>query len=397
VQLLTLFDPSTAHCICLLFDEARSLIDRVAARVSLVDDGELRAWAQFWIGFVAVHIDKEDTATPWAAEALAFAERHGLYRLAFNACSLQAASDQFDCNIVRAVYYQRRMAECAAKAGARHLHMVALFNLYCSEAERGNQAALEALDRELKDFDVESHWQGSLPVLRGKALGLAWMGDFRRALETFSGTADRWQWPIDRAQTWFEIAIYAAACGKRDEAAAAVAAGGRQLSRALELRLPNGLTIKSKAFAAVALLLMGKNGLANRRLSSLEATGPCNHALTLLIKAVRSIYCSVEGNRDGTSVEAALEALRDSDYRGYALLLGRLPFPVASQAALGTLTSAETKILRALARGRSSRDIAMATGRSATTINTHVKAVLRKLGCHRRIEAVLLSQQRGLI
>jgi DNA-binding CsgD family transcriptional regulator len=75
-----------------------------------------------------------------------------------------------------------------------------------------------------------------------------------------------------------------------------------------------------------------------------------------------------------------------------------LPAGIAgSAAAFGTLTRAELQMLRLVARGGTMKAIAVELNRSPDTVETHVRAVLRKLGCKRRSEAIALARDHGII
>ena len=65
-------------------------------------------------------------------------------------------------------------------------------------------------------------------------------------------------------------------------------------------------------------------------------------------------------------------------------------------ALLGTLTAREREILVALAEGASTTEIAAQLGISRTTVQTHVKNVLGKLGVHSKVEAVGTAWRAGL-
>jgi NarL family two-component system response regulator LiaR len=63
---------------------------------------------------------------------------------------------------------------------------------------------------------------------------------------------------------------------------------------------------------------------------------------------------------------------------------------------LRRLTPRETEILRSLAGGRTTTEVADGLGISALTVQSHVKSVLAKLGVHSKIEAVTLAWRYGL-
>jgi len=60
------------------------------------------------------------------------------------------------------------------------------------------------------------------------------------------------------------------------------------------------------------------------------------------------------------------------------------------------LTPRETEILGLLAEGQSNKAIARNLGISDGTVKLHVKAILRKLSVHSRVEAAVMAVQRGL-
>ena len=60
-----------------------------------------------------------------------------------------------------------------------------------------------------------------------------------------------------------------------------------------------------------------------------------------------------------------------------------------------TLTPRETEILALLAEGQSNKAIARNLGISDGTVKLHVKAILRKLEVHSRVEAAVMAVQRG--
>jgi two-component system nitrate/nitrite response regulator NarL len=59
------------------------------------------------------------------------------------------------------------------------------------------------------------------------------------------------------------------------------------------------------------------------------------------------------------------------------------------------LTPRETEILGLLAEGQSNKAIARNLGISDGTVKLHVKAILRKLSVHSRVEAAVMAVQRG--
>jgi two-component system nitrate/nitrite response regulator NarL len=69
---------------------------------------------------------------------------------------------------------------------------------------------------------------------------------------------------------------------------------------------------------------------------------------------------------------------------------------VVAELALRRLTARETEILRALAGGEATGEIAEQLGISPLTVQSHVKSILAKLGVHSKIEAVTMAWRFGL-
>ncbi len=69
---------------------------------------------------------------------------------------------------------------------------------------------------------------------------------------------------------------------------------------------------------------------------------------------------------------------------------------VSDEVRLASLTARETEILRALAGGHSTSEIASDFGISPLTVQSHVKSILAKLGVHSKVEAVTLAWRLGL-
>jgi DNA-binding CsgD family transcriptional regulator len=64
--------------------------------------------------------------------------------------------------------------------------------------------------------------------------------------------------------------------------------------------------------------------------------------------------------------------------------------PVELVQSLFDLTSAEARVARGLAAGKTVQDIATDGGLSLNTIRTHVRGVLEKTGCNRQVDIVAL-------
>jgi len=77
--------------------------------------------------------------------------------------------------------------------------------------------------------------------------------------------------------------------------------------------------------------------------------------------------------------------------------MAQQPTPeVADQAKLHELTPREREVLELIARGLSNREIAAALGVEESTIRTHVKRTLMKLGLRDRVQVVIFAYESGV-
>lgn len=87
-------------------------------------------------------------------------------------------------------------------------------------------------------------------------------------------------------------------------------------------------------------------------------------------------------------------------YAGWGLFgLRRIADPAGNRQAQGELgiSARELEVLRELAAGHSSKEIARRLDVSPNTVKTHVSRLLDKLGARRRTEAIQRARELGLI
>jgi len=104
-----------------------------------------------------------------------------------------------------------------------------------------------------------------------------------------------------------------------------------------------------------------------------------------LIEALRRV---IDGE---TAVAPEMTGILAQALRG-----GTVPEKLTDTSPFAELTPREQQILGHLAEGQSNKLIASQLGISDGTVKLHVKAILRKLGVHSRVEAAVLAVENGL-
>jgi DNA-binding CsgD family transcriptional regulator len=102
--------------------------------------------------------------------------------------------------------------------------------------------------------------------------------------------------------------------------------------------------------------------------------------------------------RDGRRVRAVISSVPipgdDPDRAVFAVAwLDRQPSPTAKT----KLTPRQSQVLQLLADGASTEQIATELHLTTETVRNHIRHVLKALGAHSRLEAVVLARRQGLI
>ena len=237
-----------------------------------------------------------------------------------------------------------------------------------------------------------------------RAMAHARGGDFqaaRREAEDglpFSAAADQ----LDRMLYCAELAIYQAALGDHDATLGTIARATTLLAEHTAGGTPGpSATIVNitRVQLAVAQALSRRPRAANDILSQFDQSdSKAIPAVKSIVQAARTFNQVAQGVAEPDALDRDLASVREAGLGGFADLLAVLPVQISgSAAAFGTLTKTEMQMLRLIARGGTMKAIALGLNRSPDTVETHIRAILRKLGCKSRNEAVALARDRGIV
>ncbi|HEY8320312.1 MAG TPA: LuxR C-terminal-related transcriptional regulator [Candidatus Baltobacteraceae bacterium] len=356
------------------------------------DDGRARIYQQ--AAYVFQFDDDHARATSYAELAVETAERAGLFDIAARAYSVlyNIVYEETD-DPIAVLSILDRLGESARKAASDQVRLFGLIGAYEIEAERGDDAALDGLDAQLSRAASMLPRSRAESLLPAQALRRTWRREFAEAWSMLAGTAAQATTPGRRAVRAAESALYAAAAGLVEEAEFAIREAREALALCAE---PDRRTGRARALLAMTETLRGRSSVAHRDLVEAQrAAAPHLRRLQALVRTARTFYQLSIGQADDAALAASLERLRSDHMGGAARMIAMLPPPVPSSGAYASLTAAERRILDLLVAGASTKEIAEGIDRSPQTVDTHVRAICRKLECRGRREAVALAMRSG--
>jgi DNA-binding CsgD family transcriptional regulator len=178
-----------------------------------------------------------------------------------------------------------------------------------------------------------------------------------------------------------------AMAGEEDRAAELLAAPTLQLAtRGAHV---DQYDLYASAYRALGWWTMGRGKLAQRSLrAEPEDTPERDRAI---VSVIRSICFSPHATMTQARLALLTAPLLALDLDGHVRFLHATFTPQTA----ANLTRAELEILRALRGGGSTMEIAQRLGRSPRTVDWHIDAVCRKIGCSGRAAALAFAVDQG--
>ena len=389
---------ATAYVRAERISDALATISKATAYLngSIDEDALARFYQQ--AAFVQQASPERGDAWNYANAAIELALKRSMFDVAARAYSvLYAIVYEDEDDPIECLRILDRLIECARKSANHQTLAFGLIEEYDLEVDRANDPAIEHLEAALREVRAalpQLHVETFLPA---RALQAAWTGDFAQAHALVVESAKVAKAPDWRALRYAELALYAFALGNSEDGEASM----QSSLAALELcKEPKRRVVWARLLLALAELVRGRHSAAHRMISDVERSlGSDRRRMRAFASAVRTYYRVSLGQDERSALAGAIERLRAEHHGGVARLLERLPMAGTREEGSGysLLTSAEREILALLATGTSTKNIALKTGRSPHTVDTHIRSMCRKLQCSGRREAVALAIQGGWV
>jgi ATP/maltotriose-dependent transcriptional regulator MalT len=388
---------ATVHSISGREEESERLVKEAIALVAISDDKELEARILRLAAVVEFRNGHPERARFYAQNAMTMAEQLGLYDQAARACTtLMSASVDLPFSNARAA--AALLMTYAEKAGARLTIVIALINLFSLAATRGDDEELRHLYDDLATLDPKGDPRLTETYVPANALWEAGQGHFDAAYDLLDRAFTRNLTPTWCAARAAELGLYAAASGNGPaaeqwiEMLAQILDENNLRERPLDIALP-------QLILALAHAVLGRPGFAQSALREARKARLWSRPGFGALAAAIDAYSSLGDRPDGPDrLAERLAKLTADGLGGYARIIEQLP--AQHHGMLGSfagLTKMETRVLRSLSEGASSKAIASDLGRSPQTVDTHVKSILRKLECNSRQQAVSVARRLGIV
>jgi LuxR family maltose regulon positive regulatory protein len=315
----------TAYVAAHRIDDARVAARRAIVRLPAVADDTVRARVLHQASYVALNDGDHALAKSLANRALARADASFLYDLAARALSvLFNVAMLHDDDVAAARSALARLEDAGRKAGNDALRLYAILNAYAIEVDAGDVDALERLNRQLGEMQVLLTPMVSEGLLPAQALRAAWDGRFAHAYDLLAPGAHNLFDDDRTAYRWAEVAVYAAAAGKHDDARAALARVDETMSR---LGGEEPLAVRALAYTALALTMLDEEAQALDTIARarLAAGKPFGRIRTLVETVAAFFDCRARGAEALLALGDMLDELDRCDLGGVARFIARLP------------------------------------------------------------------------
>ena len=264
---------------------------------------------------------------------------------------------------------------------------------YIIAVDSGNDEAASAAEQALADLGDIRSFNDTLPARIARAMREVGKGNLARAASALVNLADQDLSSAERVLRTSMLAVIRAGQRNVDDAKAllkhpslvAIGESGDLFAR----RYHN----LAQAYRALALWMTDSRVTARRVISSnveLAGVAPRDQ---LLIQAIQA-FCNTSFQAvDGKVAAEITRDLTEVGLHGFAAFLTSLC--THSESKLSPLTASELKVLRAFSNGSTEENVAEELGKSKHTVHSQMKAIIKKLDCSGRHEALEFARAQG--
>jgi LuxR family maltose regulon positive regulatory protein len=379
--------------------EALEMSRVVSSALFDIPSDEANARVLLRLGSVQFFLGEYDAAKPLLLQAAESAGERAMWSVAAKAylnLSLSALFGENDPTV--SLWYAQQSASAATRAGDFYDVQAALLAILSLETRRGNAERAVEVEKQLAELRIHEGQRASF-IVSSQAHRHAWAGRFDQAHRLFATVLGRQTHPADRALVF---AFHAFALAMDNQARASAESVERAIAIVDAQRVDGSVSTHlemAALFVVVAEAVSGRFTSAGRLLNRIP---PLDETVGRAFFGVveRIVRAGRSPSYQPGDVDAELEVLRGHGYGGYAIhlasALGRMSERSEGDAGV-TLTASELRIIRSLAAGLAPKDIAAEMDRSVLTVQTHIKNIFEKLGCHGRAEAIAVARQLGLL
>jgi DNA-binding CsgD family transcriptional regulator len=373
-------------------DEASAARDTLASVMALLDwiPTDVRARLYVAIAYTQTHLREFSRAEHTALLAVEFAtqnENTAILQSAFSRLYVIAMGLYPDISV--AASYAERWLEVAREGGERANLAYALITSIGLSAERAHFDRYRELLDEFRRLRFPLPARHDIPFRWSRALVDVASGRIREAAVMMSQVTLADESTESQAFVRSFSGLLWAMAGEEDRAAELLA--GPTLQLATRGSHEDQYDLYASAYRALGWWTIGRGKLAQRSLrAEPEDTPERDRAIVSVIRSICFSSLSTMTQRKLDLLTAPLLAL---DLAGHVRFLQASFTPQSA----GNLTQTELEIFRALRGGGSTMEIAQRLGRSPRTVDWHIDAVCRKIGCSGRAAALAFAVDQGWI
>jgi ATP/maltotriose-dependent transcriptional regulator MalT len=379
---------------------AREIVLEAVKEAERTTDDQLLAGTLQRASVVALHCADPALAEESARRAISLATEIGDDLIRSRALiALYAVRLGYHDDFAGAFEHLEQSVDAAEVAGDRRAAIFALSAAFAILVETGKLEAADRYERRIQAAAFPLGYQDAPHLTFARALRLAIAANFEGAVGLLASLPDERCSPAQRILRDSYRALFSVTVAAEDAAALLdLAVLDIRAAERGPLSLTDAHSVSlARVLAAFATSLLGGNADALRMLPkrrpvlNAASTGHLSDAVANIVRMrlhvaerpdERSAYEPIQGTLDGWSM--CLAALV-SGVRG------------SRRSSSCPLTPMQMTVLRELAKGNRSRDVAQMLGISVNTHANHVREIIKRLKCSGREEALRVARLRGYV